>query len=1273
MRKFLAISLSCLLLFSGTAQTLTPPSNINNLPEVFSGDNNELNEKIKRFGLKIFEESTLTKKEKYSPTQTIIKWAMKDEYTKTQILSFIYALPGLKSKSIIQHVQEYFPVKDKRLPALLRGLVRIAGWVTKVPVVKYITIPITAGLIKSSVTYFANTFFAGQTKEEVTKTLKNLKKEGLTHTIDNLGEASLTYEEAEDYMNKYLDLLDVEGIESVSLKLTSLCPVMAFDPINPKGAIDAVIEPLRIILRKAQRKNVSVNIDMEKYEHKQITLEIFKKILKEDEFKNYTKFGIVIQAYLKDSEKDLRGLLKFARAKKGFFTVRLVKGCYWEDEKRLADIYGWPSTVYEKKHETDKNYEQLTRLLLDNCDVVRPAIASHNIRSIAHAVVYAEEQGIGKKKYEIQMLYGMGNQFKRFFAERGYTVRVYTPYGEIVPGMGYLMRRILENTSNDSFLRQAYLDKKEIERLLLSPDEQAELAEPEVLDAKTTGTAEEPRVVSQYKKMPKIRKLRTKGDEISFGERVKKSKEVFEQYGFTSWETRLHYVDKLFEILRSGIFKDGPEIRKVLEEQAEYIKELLRNADEFIQSLPGERNTYHYNPVGPGLVVLDKKPSKEDLFKMLCVSLITGNTALVCFTDNVPEPARESVKNFITLCEYVGFSRYAIQIMDYPLNITEYILRHPDISWISYYGSDDNVRDYRLVALTYNHNQHTIRRFIHEITPDYPLEFLYAKSIAENTIRRGYAPGYGIGGGHLLGFNNIPPVDFRDRDNHKRMKEALQKVAREIKEAEERQPYLSQKNILVSRNPWKPSQIVGRTYLAREEHVKQAEKEARKAFRSWSKKSAGERAVYLYKAGNLMQKRRFELAALQVYEVGKTWRGALADVNEAIDFVYYYANLAQYIEEKDKEVKGFKRKSNGVCVVVPPWNFPLAILTGMVIGAIASGSTVLLKPSSDSPITGYKLMEILMDQEVGLPAGVVNFLPGSGKDIGDALIEHSDMPAFTGSEAVGMGIIEKYYQRDKAYKVVAEMGGKGALIISNSADLDVGVLCVLKSAFGYSGQKCSACSRVIVMEDIYDEFLRRLKGAVEVLKVGNPKEPSTDMGPLINEKAKEKVLEFIKLGRSAESRKEGVKVLIDRSQADDIPKYGHFVGPTVFYDVPRNHTLAQEEIFGPVLSVIKAKDFSDALDIANDTRYALTGGIITRTPGEIEAVKRRFNVGNLYINRGITGAIVEWQPFGGYKHSGLGSKAGGPDYLYRFMHWERTDDAGPEEFVAPEKHTAASL
>jgi RHH-type transcriptional regulator, proline utilization regulon repressor / proline dehydrogenase / delta 1-pyrroline-5-carboxylate dehydrogenase len=503
-------------------------------------------------------------------------------------------------------------------------------------------------------------------------------------------------------------------------------------------------------------------------------------------------------------------------------------------------------------------------------------------------------------------------------------------------------------------------------------------------------------------------------------------------------------------------------------------------------------------------------------------------------------------------------------------------------------------------------------------------------------------------------FFNEPLADFSQDEPLTAMEEALQLVADSL--GEEHPLVINGKLIetrakITSRNPSHKKQVVGTSGSATRDHAIQAVEAAKRAFKSWSRMEPGLRAEYLEVVASEMRGRRYELAAWEVYECGKPWADADGDIAEAIDFCMYYADQMRQLSRPLKadvagEENSYFYRSRGVAVVIAPWNFPLAILCGMTAAALVTGNTVVMKPAEQSPVIASKFMQILRD--AGIPDGVVNYLPGIGEDIGPVLVNHPDVDivAFTGSRAVGLQINESASrttpEQKSVRRVIAEMGGKNAIIIDDDADLDEAVVGVIHSAFGYSGQKCSACSRVIVLDGIYTKFIERLKEATESLVIGPAENPGTWMGPVIDEDSLGRIRDYIAIGN------EEAKPLV----AMDVGKLdseGYYVGPHIFTDVDPTSRLAQHEIFGPVLAVMKVKTFEEAIDVANNTDYALTGGVYSRSPQRLAKAKAELQVGNLYLNRGITGAVVQRHPFGGFKMSGIGSKAGGRDYLTQFL------------------------
>ncbi|HIK45559.1 MAG TPA: L-glutamate gamma-semialdehyde dehydrogenase, partial [Leptolyngbyaceae cyanobacterium M65_K2018_010] len=757
-----------------------------------------------------------------------------------------------------------------------------------------------------------------------------------------------------------------------------------------------VSEHIRTLLRRAQELGVAVHFDMEQYRYKALTLAILKDLLTEAEFCSRDDIGITLQAYLRDSYDDLKDLVIWAKHRGTPVTVRLVKGAYWDQETITARQNGWPSPVYSQKVSTDANFERMTRLLLENHSYLYAAIASHNVRSQAQAMAIAETLNIPRRPIELQVLYGMADKLARTLADQGFRVRVYTPFGELIPGMSYLIRRLLENTANSSFLKQSQ-EEVPVEQLLAAP----EFAQED--QVAMVGTVQHPQEAKEQSPSPRF----TNTPDTDFALATKRT--------------------------------EAQAALKAVHQQL------------------GQR----YNPI------------------------ING----------------ESVA-------------------------TE--------------ASVDSV------------------------------------------------------------------------------------------------------------NPSQPTELVGKVGLASQAQADQAIAAAQAAFPAWAATPVQERAAILRRAAEIMEARRHELNAWIVYEVGKPLGQADPEVSEAIDFCRYYADEMERLEagyayDYPGETNRYHYFPRGIAVVISPWNFPLAIATGMTVAALVTGNCTILKPAETSAVIAAKLAEILI--AAGMPAGVFQYLPAQGSTVGAYLVEHPNVHliAFTGSREVGCRIYATAAQwrpgQRHLKRVVAEMGGKNAIIIDESADLDQAVQGVVNSAFGYSGQKCSACSRAIVVESVYDTFVHRLVEATRSLNLGAAIEPSTKVGPVIDAKAQAKIQEYIEKGKAEATLALSLPA----------PDTGYFVGPTIFTDVPSRAVIAQEEIFGPVLAVIRARDFDEALAMANDTDYGLTGGLYSRTPSHIERVKAEFAVGNLYINRGITGAIVARQPFGGFKMSGVGSKAGGPDYLLQFL------------------------
>ncbi|HJZ98375.1 MAG TPA: L-glutamate gamma-semialdehyde dehydrogenase [Candidatus Solibacter sp.] len=502
-------------------------------------------------------------------------------------------------------------------------------------------------------------------------------------------------------------------------------------------------------------------------------------------------------------------------------------------------------------------------------------------------------------------------------------------------------------------------------------------------------------------------------------------------------------------------------------------------------------------------------------------------------------------------------------------------------------------------------------------------------------------------------FTNEPLANYRDESRARAQREAIAKVRKEL--GREYDLVIGGKRIktaekIKSINPAKPSEVVGIHQKAGAEHVEPAMQAALAAFETWKYAPIEQRTGILFRTADILRKRKHEFNAWLVLEVGKNYDEAEADTAEAIDFLELYARQALVLDKAEPVVQlpgerdYLRYIALGVGAVISPWNFPNAIALGMTAASIVCGNTVILKPSSDSPTIAAKFFEAL--EEAGLPPGVVNFCPGAGATFGNGVVAHPKTRyiAFTGSRDVGLDINTRAAQTQKGQvwikRTVLEMGGKDSIVVDAEANIDAAVSGVAAAAFGYQGQKCSACSRAIVHQDVYDEFLAKLKDFVEKIPMGSP-EDNVAMGPVINEGAMKSILNYIEVGK-----KEG-RVITGGERAAAFGE-GYFIKPTVIADIPPMARLSQEEIFGPVLAVIKAKDYDDALAIANNTEYGLTGAVYTTSNDKIERAMREFHVGNLYINRKCTGAVVGANPFGGFNMSGTDSKAGGTDYLYLF-------------------------
>ena len=926
---------------------------------------------------------------------------------RLQALRFIDVLPSLDDdQNLTEHLQEYF--SDLDLP-------RFAEWGLEHCDTPWASL-IAAPTVRYTLRRLARKFMSGHEMHQAYRCVSQLRKKNSNFTLDLLGEATISEIESEAYQQQYLHLLNnlSESVNqweyhplldlshsknspplNLSIKLSSL--YSQIHPTAPQAAIDAICQRLRPIFRTAIKNNAFITIDMEQYELKNIVLECFKQVIMEDEFKAWPHIGLALQAYLKETYDDIDELTSLIRERGTPITIRLVRGAYWDYETVIAKQNNWPCPVWQNKNDTDYHYEKCLTLLLNSQPMIHTAIATHNPRSIAFTMALSQKLNLSKDQFEFQMLYGMADSLKPALVELGYRLRIYVPFGETLPGMSYLVRRLLENSTGQSLVNSGFAPH-------------SKLINTHSFDA-----------ISQSK-------------------------------------------------------KTAP---------------------------------------------LNSKPLNTD-------SSSFHNTALL---------------RFITTQQCNEF-------------------------------------------------KHHIQEAKAQFGTHYPLLINGIEIHSDKTIR--------------------------------------------------------------SYNPANPSELIGHISCASQKQADDALHSAVQAFTSWKNTAVKQRTAYLRKVAVLLFKRRMEFAAWQVLEAGKSWQEADGDVCEAIDFLNYYAQQAELIAlGKTTNISGEDNhlyyKACGVSLVIPPWNFPLAILCGMLSASIVTGNTCILKPSSLTPVIAARFIQLW--QEVNLPAGVINFLPGSGKTIGNYLAHQPEVNiiAFTGSLEVGTKLLSIGTQLQPGQthikKVIAEMGGKNTIIIDSDADLDDAIVGVIHSAFGFQGQKCSAASRVIVVGSIYDKFIKRLIEATDSLTIGSPEDPAHFLGPVIDKTAYERIKQRIHNGQQTAS--------LHRSPANVKSNHhqesGYFISPCLFTDVDPLSPLAQEEIFGPVLSVIRADNFRQAIKIANNTKYALTGGVYSRQPSHLHYAQEQFNVGNLYLNRKITGALVNRQPFGGFHMSGVGNKAGGADYLLQFM------------------------
>ncbi|MGG5252452.1 L-glutamate gamma-semialdehyde dehydrogenase [Neobacillus sp. SM06] len=509
-------------------------------------------------------------------------------------------------------------------------------------------------------------------------------------------------------------------------------------------------------------------------------------------------------------------------------------------------------------------------------------------------------------------------------------------------------------------------------------------------------------------------------------------------------------------------------------------------------------------------------------------------------------------------------------------------------------------------------------------------------------------------------YKHEPLTDFSVEENRQAYLNALKTVESYLGQEYELViggEKISTEEKIISYNPANKQEVIGRVSKANKELAEKAMQAAVETFKTWKKTKAEIRADVLFKAAAILRRRKHEFSALMTKEAGKPWREADADTAEAIDFLEFYGRQmlrlkdGMPVQSRPNEFNRYDYIPLGVGIIISPWNFPLAIMAGTTVAAIVSGNTVLLKPASATPVIAAKFVEVM--EEAGLPKGVLNFVPGSGAEVGDYLVDHKDtrFVSFTGSRDVGLRIFERSAKLADGQiwmkRLIAEMGGKDTIVVDSEADLEWAAQSIVASAFGFSGQKCSACSRAVVVKDVYDQVLNRVVELTNPLTVGDPADQGNFMGPVIDQNAFVKINEYIEIGKQ-----EGK--LMAGGESDD--STGFFIKPTIFADLDSKARIMQEEIFGPVVGFAKAKDFTEAIEIANNTEYGLTGAVITKNRAHMEQARQDFHVGNLYFNRGCTGAIVGYQPFGGFNMSGTDSKAGGPDYLLLHMQAKTTSE-----------------
>ena len=945
-------------------------------------------------------------------SRLVMRITMRDGEFRTQLFRFVDVFPRLeRTEDVYEHAQEYLGAQKAA-----RGMISVGlNLLGKLPGGKRLV----EAIMRKNIQEVAKLFIAGTSAAEIASQVSQYRSEGLSTTVDVLGEKTLTETEARNYSRRVKDLVTtlapLAGSSSheaareipelsISIKPTALSPHYA--SISSEIGLVEVKTLLKEILLAISDARILCFLDMEDHDVKDLTLDLVES-LASDGATATLYLGVVVQAYLLSAEEDLARVLAIsqARTERGWIplSIRLVKGAYFDAEMVKASTESWLPPTFASKAETDQSFERCAVTLLENIDIVRPAFATHNLRSIAFAIATARAMGVADGAYEVQMLYGMAEAMARGVRSEIPRVRLYLPMGELVPGMSYLVRRLIENTANESFLRRGFIEG--------GPSELAKMLAPPLPQASVHRANAKPAAIGplgEYRHQPAL-----------------------ETY------------------LRSA--------------REEFAKAIVSLRNEGIESIFGAQCAGGYVPI-----VINQE---------------------------------------------------------------------------------------RL------HTQDSIE--------------------------------------------SVNPAEF--------------------------------------------TEVIAQSASAEASHALAALEGAARAYAGWGATPVALRAEVLERAAEWITQRRVALAALEVLEAGKPWREADSDITETIDFLRFYARSMIELSSDTAlssplgEVNRHYLRPRGVCVVISPWNFPMAIPMGMTAAAIVTGNSVVLKPAEQTPATAFAIFAAF--DAAGLPPGVLNFLPGDGERIGPVLVEDPRVStiAFTGSYAVGTSIISsaaqvKDGQRD-IKRVITEMGGKNPIVVDADADLDQVVPGVMTSAFGFSGQKCSACSRLIVHQVHAAELIDRLKGALAALIVGDPAHPEVQLGPLIDIEAVQRVERYAK---EADSEAEVVRY------QGVLPTQGFFVAPALVINPPAHSKVLSDEIFGPLLCIEVVPDIDEAINRANASDYALTAGIYSRSPQVITRLSRSLVAGNIYVNRHITGAIPGRQPFGGFQHSGVGFKAGSREYLLQF-------------------------